>query len=110
MLAKLYRVYIHFFKFLATVNIGVSFFAVALVLGREGQSDLVGAYVLAVVAKLLGFGISVVIEKWFFAGHREYFFKNMGLGYRHIFGVIFSVDIILLIIIYWGWEAIGSYL
>ncbi len=110
MLAKLHQVYTHFFKFLAVVNIGVSVFAVALVLGGQGQSPVVAAYVLAVAVKLVGYGLSVVIEKWFFAERREYFFKNMGLGYRHIFGFVFFVDVVLLVLIYWGWETIGNYL
>ncbi len=110
MLAKLYRVYFHFFKFLTVVNLGVSVFAVALVLRQEWADNLVGAYVLALLAKLLGYGISVVIEKWFFAGQREYFFKNMGLGYRHIFGFLFVIDGILLVIVYWAWNTIHNYL
>lgn len=110
MLVKLYRVYFHFFKFLVSVNVGVSLFAVALVLRREEPDNLAGAYVLALLAKLLGYGISAVIEKWFFAGQREYFFKNMGLGYRHIFGFLFFVDGILLIILYWAWSTMSNYL
>lgn len=110
MFAALYRVYLYFFKFLAAANIGVSVLAVSLVLGREEPGIAVRVYVLAILAKLFGYGASVVIEKWFFAPHREHFFKNMGLGYRHIFGFLFCMDGIILVIIYWGWKTMLNYL
>lgn len=109
MLAKLYRIYVHFFKFLAAANAGVSVLAVSLVLGREDPGRAFGVYVLAVLAKLFGYGMSFVIEKWFFAAHREYFFKNMGLGYRHIFGFLFLADAVILVIIYWLWKTMLNY-
>lgn len=108
MLAKLGPVYFHFFKFLALANLGVSFFAVALVLGREEPTDWIGVYILALLVKLLGYGLSVVVEKWFFSGHRAYFFKNIGLGYRHIFGFLIAIDTLLLVLVYWIWTIVAN--
>lgn len=110
MFVKLYRVYVYFFKLVAIINIGVSVFAGALLMDGEGRDRVATAYVLATAAKVLGYGVSILIEKWFFAGHREYFFKNMGLGYRHIFGFVFIVDLVLFAVIIWGWKTIGNYL
>lgn len=110
MLSKLCQVYIYFFKSLALANLGVSFFAVSLVQGREEPTDWVGAYILAVLLKLAGYGLSIVIEKWFFARHRAYFFKNMGLGYRHIFGFLIGIDAVLLVLTYWIWNTVANFL
>lgn len=108
MFAKLHKIYGYFFKFLICFNIVVSVLCINFLL--EVESPSMRTYLLLVIIKGIGYGLSVVIEKWFYAKSREYFFKNLGLGYRHIFGYLFLVDALLFIIIFFGWKMIMNFL
>ena len=55
-------------------------------------------YVMLLIMKPIGWGFSIVIERFFLQKHR-YFYKNMGLGFRKILGNIILYDIVILIVI-----------
>lgn len=52
-------------------------------------------YMLALMFKFTGYFISAIIERVFYPD-RHYYYRNMGLGYTMIFGMLFFFDFILM--------------
>lgn len=89
MIRRLRFIYIHHFKWTTCLNSGVSIFLLYLFyLKGFAAAEL---YQLALMFKFAGYGLTIAIEKLFFAP-RVYHYKNLGLGYRHILGTFMLLD------------------
>jgi hypothetical protein len=60
--------------------------------------DIYPLYMLALMFKFTGYFISGVIERVFFAG-RHHYYRNMKLGYAKVFGILYLLDFVLMVII-----------
>ncbi len=92
MILRIHRIYWLFFRFLIAFNLIVTGLLVSSLFRLETLST--GIFVVMLGGKLLGWMLSIVIERWFYAKGRESLFKNAGYGYRHLLGYTFALDFI----------------
>jgi len=105
MYQKLKIIYLHHFKFLIFLNLFLSLYLIQLFCLKG--FDKVGLYNLAIFFKLVAFATTFGIEKLFFGKH-IFYFQNLGLSYRKIFGIFYLLDFalfILLFLISWLWKS-----
>jgi len=68
------------------------------------------ATLLIVVGKIIGYGLSILIEMWFYARQREYYFKNMGVSYYRLFACLFALDAIITVFIASLWLVVRNFI
>jgi len=92
MFKRLLFIYSHHFRLALALNLFVSsYFTWLMWIKGFGYYNL---YMLALLFKAIGYGITVLVEKLFFES-REYYFRNLGLSYRQLFSILFSADFLL---------------
>lgn len=94
------------FRFLLVINL---MWSLVLLANTFAGDPLTAAIPLIVVGKTVGYGFSILIEKWFYAKRREYYFKNAGIAYRSLFACLFMVDTALLILIASLWLTVRNF-
>ena len=100
------RIILLHFRFLLALNLLWSIALLSSVFTYGLQTAT--AISLIIVAKVIGYGVSILIERWLYAGQREYYFKNMSLSYVRLFGCLFLLDTVLLIFIALLWLIIKN--
>ncbi|SMD09305.1 hypothetical protein SAMN04488101_112112 [Pedobacter nyackensis] len=95
MYLKLKSIYFQHFKFAIALNLSISLFFLMLFISKG--FDHYALYMLTLFFKAGGYIIIVAIEK-IFSAKRSFHYKNMGFAYRKIFGILFSIDFVFLII------------
>lgn len=89
---RLKILYFHHFKLVGVLNCCLSLFFVYLFVLKG--FDKVNLYNLAIFFKLLAYGLTIAIEKLFFA-QRAFYYRNLGISYRRLLGTFFSLDAIV---------------
>ncbi len=89
MYQKLKILYLHHFKLVFVLNFALSLFWLNLFYLKGFEK--VNLYNLAIVFKLVGYAITVAIEKLFFS-YRILYYYNLGISYRRILGTFFSIE------------------
>jgi len=106
-LKPLLHIVLQYFRFLLAINL---VWSVVLLANAFAGVSTTTAILLIVVAKIVGYGLSILIEKWFYPKQREYYFKNIGIAYRNLFACLFAIDTVLLMFIASLWLAIRNFL
>ncbi|MFC7524649.1 hypothetical protein ACFQRK_11865 [Parapedobacter sp. GCM10030251] len=94
------------FRFLIAINFLCS---IALLANAFSGISATMAIPLIVIAKIIGYGLSILIEKWFYAKQREYYFKNIGIAYCQLFARLFAIDTITLILLASVWLMVRNF-
>lgn len=94
MFQKLKFIYLQHFKIFVFLNFGFTIYLVYLFL--LNGFDKVNLYNLVIALKFITYAFTLFIEKLFFS-KRSVYYRNLGLSYRKILGVYFSIDFIILI-------------
>ena len=92
MQGKLSFLYLNHFKAVIALNVFVSLFFSYLFFIKG--FDKLNLYFYSVIFKLMGYILSVMIEKIIFP-ERQYFFRNLRFSYRKIFSVLFITDFLI---------------
>ena len=92
MLKKLRFLYSNHFKAIIGLNILVSLFFTYLFFLKG--FDKINLYHYAIIFKLVGYALSVMLEKVIFQ-ERKYFYRNLRIGYRKIFSILFIPDFVM---------------
>lgn len=103
MLQRLSFVYLHHFKLVALLNLGISIFLTYLFLAKG--FDKVNLYNISMAYKLVAYVLTLMIEKLIFT-KRSIYYRNLGLSYRKLLGVFFGLDFfcfLLMLISSWLW-------
>lgn len=96
MFFKLKTIYLSHLKLAFAINCFVTcYFSYLFYLNGFDKSAL---YTLALFFKAIGYGFTVAIERLFFL-NRSYFYRNMGLGYKKVFGSFMALDCLLFVFI-----------
>jgi len=101
MIRRFLKLYFPLFKHLILLNVLMSVLAARLFL-QEGF-NVYGVYIIASSIKIVGYALSLAVERMFYA-KRGYFFKNVGLSYSRIFAYILLLDLgyyIIILLICW---------
>lgn len=96
MLKKITFLYQQHFKFIVLLNLFVSICFV-IIFWNKGYNHY-PLYMLALMLKLVSYGISTAIEKLFFQS-RSFHFRNLGFSYRMLFGWLYAIDFLFFIMI-----------
>ena len=96
MLKKIAFLYQQHFKFIVALNLFVSICFVTI-FWNKGYNHY-PLYMLALMLKLVSYGISIAIEKMFFQS-RSFHFRNLGFSYRMLFGWLYAIDFLFFIVI-----------
>jgi len=92
---KITSLFSQHFKLIIALNLVVTlFFTVVFWLKGYNHYPL---YMLAITLKVIGYGISVGIEKLLFQA-RSYHYRNLGFSYRMLFGWLLGADFIFFIL------------
>jgi len=94
MFSKIRKLYFPLFYTLILFNVFISVFPLALFWKFGFNAPPI--YFLALFIKLIGYALSILAEKWLNA-NRSFFFRNLGLSYRHLFLWLFSIDLLYLL-------------
>lgn len=92
MLKKLFFIYAQHFKFTIALSLFVSVYFI-LIFWSKGYKHY-PLYMVALLFKAIAYGLSLLVEKTFFEA-RAYHYRNLGFGYRQLFGTLFSLDLLL---------------
>ena len=94
---KLKTIYLSHFRLRILLNTFVSgYFAYLFYLKGFDKYPL---YMLTILFKLVGYGISIAIERLSFQ-ERHFYYRNMQLGYKKVFGIFFAMDLVLTLLIF----------
>ena len=94
---KLKTIYLSHFRLRLLLNLTVTcYFAYIFYLKGFDKYPL---YMVVIICKMIGYLVSVSIERMFFS-KRHYYYRNMGLGYTTVFGWLLILDITLFLIIF----------
>ncbi|MDQ7949200.1 MAG: hypothetical protein REI78_13260 [Pedobacter sp.] len=98
MIKKLRFIYIHHFKLMACLNLSLSIYLTYLFTFKGfNHIDL---YEIVIAFKLIGHGLTLLIEKLFFSG-RSFYYRNLGLSYTRIFTVFYGLDGIVFCLLFY---------
>jgi len=93
---KLKAIYLAHFKVNILLNLWVSAYFSYFFWTRG--FDKYPLYTLALIFKVTAYGLGLASEK-LLAPRREFYYRNMGIGYRRIFGTLYIADLLLFILV-----------
>lgn len=94
MLKRIFFIYAQHFKFTIALTLFVSLYFI-LIFWSKGYNHY-PLYMLALFFKAIAYGLSLLVEKTFFEA-RAYHYRNLGFGYRRLFGTLFWLDLLLFV-------------
>lgn len=107
MMNKFSIIYAKHFKLILCLNFCLSLFF-AYLFYRKGFNQ-VSLYNLAIFFKGIGYLFTATVEKVFFT-NRSYYFKNLGISYRRLFGVLFVFDLIIFVLMLFALWLLRSFI